>query len=126
MRFVMKAKFLTAQRLPILFATGMLSIGLLLSACSSSDSDDKNSAESAMDTENSTDEAAANAQETEANEPLTAAEAEDILENETNYFLLTVDFDYHGGDRDGEIYYRKLVIGNDLDEKIKWTLTRTE
>ena len=51
---------------------------------------------------------------------------EDILEDETNYFLLTVDFDYQGGDRDGETYYRKLVVGNDLDEKIKWTLTRTE
>lgn len=51
---------------------------------------------------------------------------EDILVDETNYFLLTVDFDYHGGDRDGEIYYRKLVVGNDLDKKIKWTLTRTE
>jgi hypothetical protein len=51
---------------------------------------------------------------------------EDILETETNYFLLTVDFDFHGGDKDGEIYYRKLVIGNELDEKIKRTLTRTE
>jgi hypothetical protein len=53
-------------------------------------------------------------------------EIEGILENETNYFLLTVDFDYHGGERDGEIYYRMLVVGKDLDEKIKWTLTRTE
>jgi hypothetical protein len=51
---------------------------------------------------------------------------ENILEDEANYFLLTVDFDYHGGDRDGEIYYRKLVVGNDLDEQIKSTLTRTE
>ena len=51
---------------------------------------------------------------------------EDILEDEANYFLLTVDFGYHGGDNGGEIYYRKLVVGNDLDEKIKRTLTRTE
>jgi len=51
---------------------------------------------------------------------------ENLLENETNYCLLTVDFDYHGGDRDGEIYYRHLVIGSELNEKIKWTLTRIE
>lgn len=51
---------------------------------------------------------------------------EDLLENETNYFLLTVDFDYHGGDRDGEIYYRQIVIGNDLDEKIELALTQTK
>ena len=50
----------------------------------------------------------------------------DILENETNYFLLIIDFDYLGGDRDGEIYYRQLIIGSDLNEKIKWTLTRIE
>jgi hypothetical protein len=51
---------------------------------------------------------------------------EDLLENETNYFLLTIDFDSYGSDRHSEIYYRKLVTGNDLDEKIKWILTRTE
>ena len=78
----MKANYLTVRRLPTLLATAVLSMGLLLSACSNSDSDDKNSAETAMDTENSTNEAAANTQEAEANEPLTAAEAEDILENE--------------------------------------------
>jgi len=54
------------------------------------------------------------------------ADIEGIIENETNYFLLTVNFDYHGGDRDGEIYYRELLVGKDLDEKIKWALTRTE
>jgi len=51
---------------------------------------------------------------------------ENLLENETNYFLLTIDFDYHGGNKGGEIYYRQLVIGSELDEKINWTLTRTE
>lgn len=49
-----------------------------------------------------------------------------ILEKVENYFLLTVDFDYFGGDRDEEIFYRKLVLGDNLDTVIKQTLTRTK
>lgn len=48
----------------------------------------------------------------------------DILDDETNYFLLTVDFGYHGGDRDGEIFYRHVIIGEDLDEELRRTLER--
>lgn len=48
----------------------------------------------------------------------------DILTNENNFFLLTVDFDFHGGDRDGEIYFRQLIMGDNLDQKIKQTLER--
>lgn len=64
----MKSNSLIVQRLPILFATGLLSTGLLLSGCS--------------DKDNAEDTAATNTQETKSEEPLTAAESEDILENE--------------------------------------------
>ncbi len=46
-----------------------------------------------------------------------------ILDKVENYFLLTVDFDYNGGDRDGEILYREFILGANLDTEIKWTLT---
>jgi hypothetical protein len=47
-----------------------------------------------------------------------------ILEKETNYFLLEVDFDYHGGDQDGKIFYRKLYLGDQLNENLKRILTK--
>jgi hypothetical protein len=47
-----------------------------------------------------------------------------ILEKETNYFLLEVDFDYHGGDKDGEVFYRTLYYGDQLNENLKRILTR--
>lgn len=50
----------------------------------------------------------------------------DLFDNEKNYFLLTVDFDYHGGEKDGEIFYRELIIGDNLDTEIKQTLKRTK
>ena len=49
----------------------------------------------------------------------------DIFAKEQNYFLLTVDFDFHG-DKDGEIYWRKLLTGDSLDNDIKRALTRTK
>lgn len=48
----------------------------------------------------------------------------DIIVTENNFFLLTVDFDFHGWDRDGEIYYRQLFMGDNLDQEIKQTLER--
>ncbi len=50
----------------------------------------------------------------------------DLLKDEQNYFLLTVDFDYHGDERDGEVFYRELVIGDALDSELEQVLTRTE
>lgn len=50
----------------------------------------------------------------------------DLFDNEKNYFLLTVDFDYHGSDKDGEIFYKELMIGDNLDSDIKQTLIRTK
>ncbi len=47
---------------------------------------------------------------------------ESILSNEEDYFLLTVDFDYHGGERDGKIYYRNLIMGDNLNTEIENTL----
>ena len=47
---------------------------------------------------------------------------EKILENEKNYFLLIVDFDYFGGEKDGQITYIEIIIGDNLDEEIKQTL----
>lgn len=41
-----------------------------------------------------------------------------LLEDEKNYFLLTVDFDFHGGKRDGEVYYCHLLMGEKLDSEI--------
>ncbi|MBP2280107.1 hypothetical protein RCH20_000459 [Psychrobacter sp. PL15] len=56
----MNTKQLTFQRLPIVIATGVFSVGLLLSGCSNSDKNDGNdSAETAMDVENNTNDTAA-------------------------------------------------------------------
>ena len=49
-----------------------------------------------------------------------------FFENEKNYFLLDIDFDYHGGEKDGEIFYRQLFIGDNLNPEIKDVLMRTE
>lgn len=49
-----------------------------------------------------------------------------LFVNENNFFLLTVDFDYHGGNRDGELFYRELICGSSLDEQLKLALLRTE
>lgn len=50
----------------------------------------------------------------------------DILKNETDYFLLTIDFDYHGGENDGEIFYREIVLGESINDEIKRILIRTK
>jgi hypothetical protein len=49
-----------------------------------------------------------------------------LIENENNYFLLTVYFDYHGGNRDGDVFYREVIMGENLDDQIKWNLMRSE
>jgi len=47
-----------------------------------------------------------------------------LLEGVQDFFLLTVDFDYHGGEKDGEVYYRKLSIGSALDDSVKSALKK--
>jgi len=49
-----------------------------------------------------------------------------IMENETNYFLLTVDFGFFAGEKDGENYYEKLILGENLDKEIKYALLQRE
>jgi|GEM_PF-1427204 len=51
---------------------------------------------------------------------------ENIFKNEKNYFLLTVDIDFQGGHKTGEIFYRELIMGENLDTEIKQKLTQTE
>ena len=50
----------------------------------------------------------------------------DWLKDVDSYFILDTDFDFHGGDRDGEIYYRFLRYGTGLNEELKEILTRIE
>ncbi len=50
----------------------------------------------------------------------------EILSDERNYFLLVVDFDYYSKDRDGEIVYREVIMGETLDPEIVTLLTRTK
>lgn len=78
----MKAKDLTLPRFSVLLVTGVLSMGLLLGGCS--DNNDKgDTTDTAMDVDNNADNTeSANTQQAKADETLTAAEAEDILENE--------------------------------------------
>jgi outer membrane murein-binding lipoprotein Lpp len=76
LRLNMIAEPLTFKRLPMLLATGVLSAGLLLSGCSNSDKND--SAETAMDVENNTDNTAADTQDSEAPD---AENTENMLEN---------------------------------------------
>ncbi len=52
-----------------------------------------------------------------------AWDVSDLLAGESNYFFLEVDFDYRGTDPDA--YYRKVVIGNHLDEELRTVLCRT-
>lgn len=81
----MKTKYLTSPRFSVLLVTGVLSMGLLLGGCSDTDAGDDDAgdtSEVATDVENSSDDtASADTQEAKADEPLTAAEAEDVLEN---------------------------------------------
>jgi hypothetical protein len=48
---------------------------------------------------------------------------EGILKKERNYFILTIYFDSHDDDQSRQIYFKKLVIGDDLDANLKRTLT---
>jgi hypothetical protein len=48
---------------------------------------------------------------------------EQFLKNEKNYFVLNVDFDYHGGERDGELYYAELCYDDSLNEELVANLT---
>lgn len=43
----------------------------------------------------------------------------DLLKDKKEYFLMDVDFDYHGGEKDGEIFYRILQYGDDLSGNLK-------
>lgn len=43
----------------------------------------------------------------------------DILEDEKNYFLLVVDFDYRSETRDGEVYYSDFIVGDNVDEEVR-------
>ena len=43
----------------------------------------------------------------------------DIPMDEKNYFLLVVDFDYRSKTRDGEVYFRDFIIGDNVDDEIK-------
>ncbi len=49
-----------------------------------------------------------------------------IIEKETDFFLIDTDFDYHGGERDGEIFHIDVNIGSGLNKKIINILTGTE
>lgn len=50
----------------------------------------------------------------------------EIFRDEKNYFLLSVDFDMHGGERDGEIVYRELIAGDELDADMEALLKLIE
>jgi len=47
-----------------------------------------------------------------------------ILKGENNFFTLNTDFDYHGGERDGEIFHIDINFGDNLNENIKRVLTK--
>lgn len=49
-----------------------------------------------------------------------------VLENETDFFILNIDFDYFPADREAMVYHRHVVTGDNLDEEIKKTITRME
>lgn len=49
-----------------------------------------------------------------------------LVEDENNFFLLTVYFDYHGGNRDGDVFYREVIMGENLDDQIRRNLMRSE
>ena len=51
---------------------------------------------------------------------------EEIMKGEPNYFLLEVDFDYFPKDKNAALFYRRVIMGENLDEKIRETLIRTE
>jgi hypothetical protein len=42
-----------------------------------------------------------------------------LFANENEYFLLGNDFDYYGGDRDGEVYNWRLRYGNNISDNLK-------
>lgn len=49
-----------------------------------------------------------------------------VLESETDFFILNIDFDYYPADRDAMLYHRYVVTGNNLNEEIKRIITRLE
>lgn len=51
---------------------------------------------------------------------------EEIFKAESDYFLLEIDFDYNGGDKDGEVFYRRVTWGDTLDGELQKTLKRSE
>lgn len=48
----------------------------------------------------------------------------EILKEETDFFTLNTVFDYHGGERDGELYHIDLNYGENLNENIKRILIK--
>ena len=55
-----------------------------------------------------------------------ALDIENLLNGYANFFTLTIDFDYNGGERDGKIYYYELTLGDELPNQLERTLTRTK
>ena len=136
LRFDMINQQLTFRRLPIIFATGLLSTGLLLSGCSKSDNDIKDKDLVAVDTTesqptvndaNSIDDVDGNTDKTDANKkvatdteivseaisPIAAAVKEpSILTNQTqvgtpeNTVKLALDTLYYGDIEKAATYYK--------------------
>ena len=48
----------------------------------------------------------------------------EILKGESDFFTLNTDFDYHGGEKDGEIFHIDINFGDKLNENIKRTLIK--
>ena len=45
-------------------------------------------------------------------------EIQELIETSDNNFMLDIDFDYHGGQRDGEIVYKIAYVGQKVDPTI--------
>ena len=45
-------------------------------------------------------------------------EIHELIENSENNFMLDIDFDYHGGQRDGEVVYKIAYVGQKVDPTI--------
>ena len=45
-------------------------------------------------------------------------EIHELIERSENNFMLDIDFDYHGGQRDGELVYKIAYVGQKVDPTI--------
>jgi hypothetical protein len=41
-----------------------------------------------------------------------------LIENSESNFMLDIDFDYHGGQRDGEVVYKIAYVGQKVDPTV--------